>query len=422
MFNLLKQAIRTLSANKGRTVLTTLGIVIGISTVILVLSAGEGFRGFIDSQVESFGTNTLFIETRVPPTTRNRASTGAAAAAQGDQGRANSAVAITTLKNRDIEAVKRLSNIQNAYGMVVGQKVVSYGDTAKNTLIYGSSAERFEIDKGELSSGRFYTAVEDSGALQVVILGSALAQDLFGPNDPIGKLVRVGDLNFVVLGVYEARGAIGGMDIDQSIFMPLVTAQKKLLGIDYLLMAIVQLQDANVGEATAEDIKLVLRDSHNITDPDKDDFIVQTQGQAMETFNNIFNGVTFLLIAIAAISLLVGGVGIMNIMYVVVTERTAEIGLKKALGAKNADILSEFLTESILVTLIGGFLGIAFGSFLGWAISVIATSANLEWHFAVPLYAIGLAFGVSAAIGLGFGVLPARAAAKLDPVEAMRYE
>src|SRR3989344_7030850 len=151
MFNLLKQAIRTLSANKGRTVLTTLGIVIGISTVILVLSAGEGFRGFIDSQVESFGTNTLFIETRVPPTTRNRASTGAAAAAQGDQGRANSAVAITTLKNRDIEAVKRLSNIQNAYGMVVGQKVVSYGDTAKNTLIYGSSAERFEIDKGELS-------------------------------------------------------------------------------------------------------------------------------------------------------------------------------------------------------------------------------------------------------------------------------
>ena len=422
MLTAFNQSIKALRSNPVRTGLTTLGIVIGIGTVILVLSAGEGFRGFINAQVDAFGSNTLFIETRVPPTTKNRNTGGAAGAAQSDQSRANSPVAITTLKNRDIEAVKRLSNIQNAYGMVVGQKVVSYGDTAKNTLIYGSSAERFEIDKGELSSGRFYTAVEDSGALQVVILGSALAQDLFGPNDPIGKLVRVGDLNFEVIGVYEARGAIGGMDIDQSIFMPLVTAQKKLLGIDYLLMAIVQLQDANVGEATAEDIKLVLRDSHNITDPDKDDFIVQTQGQAMETFNNIFNGVTFLLIAIAAISLLVGGVGIMNIMYVVVTERTAEIGLKKALGAKNADILSEFLTESILVTLIGGFLGIAFGSFLGWAISVIATSANLEWHFAVPLYAIGLAFGVSAAIGLGFGVLPARAAAKLDPVEAMRYE
>jgi putative ABC transport system permease protein len=162
--------------------------------------------------------------------------------------------------------------------------------------------------------------------------------------------------------------------------------------------------------------------NHNITDPAKYDFTVESQAQALATFNVIFNGITILLIAIAAISLIVGGVGIMNIMYVVVTERTAEIGLKKALGAKNSDILSEFLIESILVTLIGGVIGIIFGGFLGWVISLIANAAGLAWTFSVPLYAILLAVGVSAAIGISFGVLPARSASKMDPVEAMRYE
>jgi putative ABC transport system permease protein len=162
--------------------------------------------------------------------------------------------------------------------------------------------------------------------------------------------------------------------------------------------------------------------NHNITDPAKDDFAVQSQAQAMDTFNTIFNGITFLLIAIAAISLVVGGVGIMNIMYVVVTERTAEIGLKKALGATESDILNEFLVEAILVTLAGGVVGIALGSGLGWLIAVIAQSAHLAWTFSVPIYAIVLAFGVSAAIGIFFGVFPARSAAKLDPIEALRYE
>lgn len=422
MLTAFKQSLKSLSSNKGRTILTTLGIMIGISTVILVLSGGEGFRRFVSSQVDAFGSNTLFIETRVPPTTKNRSASGAAEAMQSDQSRVNSAVAVTSLKNRDIEDVKRLSNVGNAYGMVVGQKVASFGDTAKNAFIYGASADRFAIDKGELEAGRFYTASEDSGAAQVAVLGNALAADLFGETQPLGQLVRVGGLNFEVIGVYEERGNFGGMDLDQSVFLPLVTAQKKLLGIDYLLMAIVQLHDANMGEATAEDIRLALRKNHSITDPDKDDFLVQTQAQAMDTFNTIFNGITALLIAIAAISLIVGGVGIMNIMYVVVTERTAEIGLKKALGAKSADILYEFLIESIVVTVIGGAIGILFGSFLGFVVSVLAQGAGLSWPFSVPWYAVVLGFGVSAVIGIGFGVLPARSAAKLDPVEALRYE
>ena len=255
----------------------------------------------------------------------------------------------------------------------------------------------------------------------MAILGSQLAEDLFGLNNPIGQLVRLGTLNFQVIGVYNSVGALGGGS-DDMLYIPLVTAQKKILGIDYLLMGIVQMNDVNLSDATAENISLLLRRNHNITNPDKDDFNVQTQAQAMGTFNTIFDGITILLIAIAAISLIVGGVGIMNIMYVVVTERTAEIGLKKALGAKNSNILTEFLIESIIVTLLGGAVGIIFGSFLGWIISLVAINNGLAWTYSVPLYAIGLGFGVSALIGISFGVLPARSAAKLDPITALSHE
>ena len=418
MINAFRQAIKALTANPMRTVLTTLGIVIGISTVILVLSAGAGFRSLIDAEVATFGTNTLFIETRVPPTTKNRN----AGAMQADTGRAASAVAITTFKNRDLEGIKRLPNVVNAYGMATGLAVVSFGNTAKSVFYYGTSAARFDIDQGTLSAGRFFSAAEDTGAAQVVILGSKLAVDLFGTADPVNQLVRVGTQNFSVIGVYKPRGGMGGASDDDMLYMPLQTAQKKMLGIDYLLIGIVQVRDTKLADAAAEDIRFLLRQNHHITDPAKDDFIVQTQAQALDIFNTIFNGITGLLVAIAAISLVVGGVGIMNIMYVVVTERTAEIGLKKAVGAKNSDILGEFLIESVLVTLLGGAIGIALGSALGWLVSVIAQAGHLNWTFSVPWYAIALGFGVSAAIGIGFGVLPARNAAQMDPIEALRYE
>jgi putative ABC transport system permease protein len=204
--------------------------------------------------------------------------------------------------------------------------------------------------------------------------------------------------------------------------MPLVTAQKKMLGIDYITVGIVELQDINLADATAEQIKIEMRRNHSITNPLKDDFEVQSQAQALDTFNTIFDGITYLLIAIAAISLVVGGVGIMNIMYVVVTERTGEIGLKKALGARESDIRNEFLTEAILVTVFGGVVGIITGAILGFLVSVIAQSQNLDWTFSVPVYAIVIAFGVSGAIGIFFGVFPALSASKMDPIEALRYE
>lgn len=412
---LIKQSIKALSANKGRTALTMLGIVIGIAVVVLVLSAGAGFRSLIDNQLETLGSNTMFIQTRVPPTTKNRASSN-----QGATDVAFSGVAITSFKQRDLDSIKQLSNVSGAYGIVTGQVVATYRSNKKATIYYGSSAERFLIDKTPLEKGRFYTQSEDNSASQVVILGSEVAKDLFDQDDPIGKIVRLGTLNFQVIGVYEPQGALN--ETDQIMFIPLNTAQKKLLGIDYISIGIVAMRDINLSDATAEEIRQVMRRNHNITDPDKDDFVVQTQAEALETFNTIFSGITYLLISIATISLIVGGVGIMNIMYVVVTERTAEIGLKKALGARESDILYEFLTEAIMVTIFGGIVGIAFGAFLGFIVSIIAQSANLAWTFSVPVYAIVIAFSVSATIGIFFGVFPARSASKLDPVEAMRYE
>jgi putative ABC transport system permease protein len=419
MFKALNQSIKVLKANPVRTVLTTLGIVIGIATVILVLSAGAGFRGFIDAQIASWGSNTLFVETRVPPTTKNLNSNSAQGA---DASRAGSTIAITSFKIKDLENIKRLQNVENAYGMAVGLGVASYRGNEKSVIYYGASVERFDIDKHELRSGRFYTKEEELSAGQVVILGSSLADNLFVQDDPINKFIRIGNLNFQVIGVYKPQGAAGGPSADDSLYMPLRTAQKKMLGIDYITVGVVQIKNTDLGDSTAEEIKQTMRQSHNITDPNKDDFTVTTQAQVLDTFNTIFNGITVLLICIASISLVVGGVGIMNIMYVVVTERTSEIGLKKALGAKNKDILIEFLVESVIVTIIGGILGILLGAFGGWIISLIATASGLDWVFVVPLYSILLGVGVSATIGIGFGVLPARSASRLDPVEAMRYE
>jgi putative ABC transport system permease protein len=416
MYQLLRQATGVLLANRLRTALTTLGLVIGIATIVIVLSAGEGFRSFIETQAEGFGANIITIETRVPPSTRSRQSGGSGSNAAGV------ADAITTFTMRDIEAVQKLSNVRGAYGAALGQQVVSKGQTTKNTFIFGASADRFTIDKGTLAAGRFYSEQEDRGAEQVAVLGADVAMDLFGNDDPLQKTIRVGSYNFVVIGVYERRGSFGFSNDDQQVFVPLRTLQKKLLGIDFLFYGVAQVNDPALTEATVEDIADILRKNHGITDPAKDDFLAQSAASALGTFSTILQGVTLVLIAIAAISLVVGGVGIMNIMYVAVTERISEIGLKKAVGATNGDILREFLLETVLLTLVGGVTGSIVGVGLSFVVAQIAAAIGLSWKFAVPLSGIAIGVGVSLLIGLIFGVFPARKAARLEPMEALRYE
>jgi putative ABC transport system permease protein len=409
MYNAIKQSLKALLANKMRTLLTTLGIMIGIATVILVLSAGAGFRNLINKQLASFGADTLYVQTKVPSNSKSLAAG------------VGSGAVITTLKQRDLDSIKNLSNVVDDYGVVIGQAVAGYRNNQKNVSYFGASAARFSVDKSTLKSGRFYTSIEDAGGAQVVVLGSKIASDLFKQDDPLGKLVRIGNLNFLVIGVYNASSGLGGGN-DNYLFIPLNTAQKKMLGINYLAEAVVQIKDTKLSDLTAAKISSVVRHNHDITNPAKDDFKITTQAQILGIFNTIFNGITALLIAIAAISLIVGGVGIMNIMYVVVTERTAEIGLKKALGAKDINILQEFLIEAVLITLLAGLFGILFGAFLSWIVTLVATKAGLAWTFTLPFYAIGIGFGVSAVIGIGFGVFPAMGAAKLDPIEALQHE
>ena len=417
----LKQAIRGVRSNPSRTFLTTLGIMIGIGTVILVLSAGEGFKSYINSQVEAFGSNTIIVQTSLPPSTKARANSGSSNSREPNSAAAN-AVPITTLKIRDVEDIKNITNVKNAYGASVGQQIVTYKNVSKNSFIFGASAARFDIDKGVITKGRTYIEQEDKALAQVAILGNTIATDLFGDEDPLGKLIRVGNYNFEVIGVYEKKGGLGFSTDDQQIFIPLTTLQKKIQGIDYLVYSVIQLTDNSKADATALDIADVLRLNHYISDPSKDDFKVQNQKESLGTFNVILNAVTFLLIAIASISLIVGGVGVMNIMYVIVTERIGEIGLKKALGARNRDILYEFLIESILLTIIGGTVGIFGGAFFAFLVAKIAQNYGLDWKFIVPLWGIILSVSVSGIIGVIFGVFPAKNAAKLNPIEALNKE
>lgn len=418
MSSYFSQASKGLLRNKTRTLLTTLGIVIGIAVVIIVLSAGAGFKSYINAQVDQFGSNTVTIQTQVPPSTRDRNQNQSAKGADP----ATEAVPITTLSYRDIVDVRTIPNVAGAYGAVLGQKVVSYDQKTKNTFIFGSDADRFKIDKGVVASGRPFSTEENTSLAQVAVLGHDIARDLFGDNNPLGKTIRVGDLNFTVIGVYAPRGSFGFSNDDEQVFIPITTLQKKILGIDYLFYAVVQVVDPTQVSVTALDIEDILRQNHHIYDKAKDDFLVNTQEENLSTFNTILSATTLLLIAIAAISLIVGGVGVMNIMYVAVTERTAEVGLKKALGARNRDILYEFLTETILLTLLGGAIGIIIGSLFSFIIAKVAQSFGFAWAFSVPFSGVVAGFLVALVIGLVFGVLPARNAAKLDPIVALRYE
>lgn len=407
----IKLAVSSLKKNKGRTVLTVLGIIIGITAVIAVMSTGQAIKGLIVGEMEKFGSNYLEIEIKIPQTSQASAENAFSMVGGGT---------ITTLTQDDAKEVGKHPNISRWYTGVMGQEIVSYKNEIKKAFLFGCNAAFIDIDSGEVEYGRFFTEEENKGLSKVAVLGATMAEKLFGQNDPLGKSMKIGKENYRVIGILEKRGASFGFDMDNMIFMPVNTLQKRILGIDYVSFIFAQMNDPQFSAQTKQDVEWIMRDQHDITDPKKDDFAVATMEDAMEMLDIVIVGIQVLLIILGSISLIVGGVGIMNIMYVSVTERTYEIGLRKAIGARKSDILWQFLWEALIITLLGAIIGIIFGVLLSYTISLGAQSQGYEWHFAISFSGLILALSMSTIVGLLFGIYPAQKAARLDPIAALR--
>lgn len=393
--------------------MTVLGIIIGIAAVITVMSAGNGLKGFVTGQVEQFGTDAIQTEIKVPNTSHTSAG-NASGIAQGIQ--------ITTLTLDDAEALKKIPNIKDTYGATISQEIVTYRELNKRAMIWGAEASFIEIDKTGLAEGRFFTREEDRGLSNVVVIGQGIKEEFFGTQDPMDQIIKVGKEKFRVIGVMNKRGSMAFFDMDDIVYLPVRTLQKKLMGINHVTMIMSQVYDKEKSDETVEDIVALMRERHDIDDPDKDDFAVMSMTQAIEIYDTIFGAINLLLVAIAGISLLVGGVGIMNIMYVSVTERTYEIGLRKSFGATSGNILRQFLWEAIVITLFGAIIGLAFGILLSLLISVVATAQGLAWDFYISVTSVIMSISASFFIGIIFGVFPAISAAKLDPITALRTQ
>lgn len=409
----IKMAFSALMAQRTRSILTILGISIGIAIVITIMAAGRGLDKFVLGELDAFSPDAISIETKIPSVSKNSTDNSAGQ---------SSGVTITSLKDKDIEDIKKHPNIVAAYGWVIGQGVVSHGGVDKTLTLMGEGYTMPEVEKFNLIAGRMFTREEEYGLQQVVVLGYTVKNDLFGQNNPIGQNIYIKGKPFRVVGVSEKRGASFGMDMDNLVIIPTRTMQKRILGIDYVRSIMARMKDGGKVDATVADLNAILRENHDITDPNKDDFAVSSMAEARETLGSVVQGITFLLVALVCISLVVGGVGIMNIMYVSVTERTFEIGLRKAIGAKNKDILLQFLSEAVLLTFLGGVFGIIFGVIIAFLIYLIAVANNFKWVFSIPISSVVLSLGFSAFIGIVFGLYPAKRAANMDPIEALRKE
>lgn len=404
-------AYDSLMKQKVRSSLTILAVAVGIGIVIIVLSAGGGLEAFVLKQMESFGSDLIQVEVKVP-STKQASVSNAAGRAMG--------ISITTLTLDDMEEIKKLPNIKDAYGMLTGQELVSYQNERKTSMLIGASYNTPDVDKGtKVLDGEFYTKEDENSLAQVAVLGPKVKEKLFGQDDAVGKFIKIKRKNFRVAGVLDERGFMMGMDWDNLIYVPLKTLQKKIMGIDHIMALFAQVKDASLLDATKEDMQFILRDRHNIDDPTRDDFAVMSMVEARDMIEKVFGGITLLLVALAFISLVVGGVGIMNIMYVTVSERTYEIGLRKAIGAKATDILKQFLYEAIILTFFGGVIGILGGLSITFLVSVIANANGLNLPFVVSINSIFIGVGFSVLMGLFFGIYPAKKASQLDPIVAL---
>lgn len=397
-------SVTSLRRGGSRSYLSILGIVIGIASVILILSISEAGQRFIVDQVASFGADLIFVENGSPNDIEEISS---------------SLFAKQVLSVKDYKALRSKEWMRLITPMILQQDTVNYRGETMNIETVGTSEDELAMYDSTLLAGSFFTQEDEDARRRVIIIGSDVATKLFGYEEAVGKTIELGKQNFRIIGILEPTGARFLREVDKQIFMPYSTAMD-IYGLDYM-MAMVFKTNLLVDEAS-EQIRITLREMHGIDDPLKDDFRVYTAEETAEITREMTLALQIFLVAVAAISLIVGGIGIMNIMYVSVTERTKEIGLMKAVGAKTSTVLKQFLIESLLITMIGGLLGIILGIALTWIAIKIILIYQEGWYFEISQMGIILGIGFSTAIGVIFGYAPAKRAASVSPIEALRYE
>lgn len=400
ILDLFKMAVRSLISHKLRTFLTALGIIIGVASVISMISIGEGARQQTLSTISKFGTNIITIK---PGNKKSRhVSTGK----------------VDTLMLKDATFIEQnVPLITGVAAQVYRSAQLKFRNKNTNTTVRGTGKNYRRLANFEMQKGRYFNQQEINVAKRVCVLGATVVKNLFAEANPLGETIKVDGKNFMVIGMTEPKGALSWFDPDDQIFIPVSTAQKRVFGMNHIQSIDVQASKIEDLEVIKEDITQALRIRHNIANGKENDFYVQNSSQWLNSWGDAAKTFTYLLGGIAAISLMVGGIGIMNIMLVSVTERTREIGIRKAIGAKKKEILEQFLIESVLISFLGGGAGVL----LGIGISEIVSNIG-EWETIVSTQSILLAFGFSVGIGIFFGFYPANKAANMNPIEALRYE
>ena len=400
ILDLFKMALRSLIANTMRTFLTALGMIIGVASVISMISIGEGARQQTLSTIEKFGTNIITIK---PGRKKNRHV---------------STDKVKTLMLSDAKAIeKNIPLITGVAAQVYRSAQLKFGSKNTNTTIRGTGEKYLQLSNFSIMEGRYFTKKEVRSVRKVAVIGATVVKNLFGDISTIGRKIKVDGNNYLVIGTTEPKGALSWFDPDDQVFIPVTTAQKRLFGMHHIQSIDVQAKKIDDLERIKEDIDSLLRIRHGIRESEESDFHVQNSSQWLNSWGDAAKTFTYLLGGIAAISLLVGGIGIMNIMLVSITERTKEIGIRIAIGAKKSEIMEQFLIESVLISFIGGGLGIVLGLIISQTVSQIG-----GWDTIVSTQSIILAFGFSVGVGIFFGFYPARKAANLNPIDALRYE
>lgn len=420
----LKRLIKDILVRKGRAFLTILGIIIGVAGVIIIISLGSGAQALVLGQITKLGTNLVGIL----PGKSNE--TGPPASVFGVQ--------IKTLTLSDVEALKdknKVPNITEIASIVSSNVTIISGRESIDTSFTATDGTYPEVQNIEMEKGVFFTEEEGRTGSNVIVLGHEVARGLFPNGDELGQIVKIkipstdlnrqintGSIPFRVIGVQKKMGTVAFQNQDDQVFIPFIIGQRQLLGINHIQFIRARIDKAENIKIAMADIERVLREQHRITNPEDDDFSVRDLADAIKILTSITDTLRVFLGLMAGISLIVGGIGIMNIMLVTVSERTREIGLRKAIGATKKDIRNQFLFEAIILTLSGGILGIIFGVLISYLIAIGARLAGYDWAFIISPLAIILAVGVSIITGIIFGLYPAMKAAKLDPIDALRYE